>query len=143
MTIVSEGESLARVRRVFAAEPVPGVLTAYVFGSIAEARSHGDSDIDVGVLLDRRLYPDERSRFEAQLDLRRYLSPASVGREVDVVVLNDASPVLGRRIIRGEQVHCADPDADHAFRRDVQLRAADLDPFLRKMRRLLHASLAR
>ena len=51
--------------------------------------------------------------------------------------------MLGRRIIRGEQVYCADREADHSFRRDVQLRAADLDPFLRKMRRLLHAGLTR
>ena len=143
MTAVSERESLARVRRVFAAHPVPGVLSVYVFGSIAEGRAHAESDIDLGVLFDRNVYPDDRSRFEAQLDLRRYLSPASVGREVDVVVLNDASPVLGRRIIRGEQVYCADREADHSFRRDVQLRAADLDPFLRKMRRLLHAGLTR
>ena len=88
MTAVSERESLARVRRVFAAHPVPGVLSVYVFGSIAEGRAHAESDIDLGVLFDRNVYPDERSRFEAQLDLRRYLSPASVGREVDVVVLN-------------------------------------------------------
>lgn len=86
MTAVSERESLARVRRVFAAHPVPGVLSVYVFGSIAEGRAHAESDIDLGVLFDRDVYPDERSRFEAQLDLRRYLSPASVGREVDVVV---------------------------------------------------------
>ena len=90
-----------------------------------------------------RLHPDERSRFDAQIELRRHLSPASVGREVDVVVLNDVSPVLGRRIVRGDRVFCADHDIDHGFRRDVQLRAADLDPFLHKMRRRLHASLTR
>ena len=31
-------------------------------------------------------------------------------------------------------MYVADPEADHAFCRDVQLRAADLDPFLRRMR---------
>jgi predicted nucleotidyltransferase len=143
VTAASERESLSLVRRVLAARPVPGVLSAYIFGSIAEGRAHTQSDIDIGVLFDRDVYPDERSRFEAQLELRRHLSPASVGREVDLVVLNDASPVLGRRIIRSDQVYCADHEADHAFRRDVQLRAADLDLFLRKMRRLLHASLTR
>jgi predicted nucleotidyltransferase len=128
---------------VLAGHPVPGVVAVYVFGSVAEGRAHGESDIDVGVLLDRQVYPDERSRFDAQIELRKHLSPSSVGREADVVVLNDASPVLGRRIVRGERVYCADAEADHAFRRDVQLRAADLDPFLQKMRRLLHESLTR
>jgi uncharacterized protein len=136
-------DSVARLRHVLAGRPVPGIVVAYVFGSVAEGRAHAESDIDVGVLLDRQVYPDERARFEAQIELRTHLSPASVGREVDVVVVNDASPVLGRRIVRGEQVYCADAEAVHAFRRDVQLRAADLDPFLRRMRRLLHASLTR
>lgn len=131
------------LRRVLGAAPVAGVVSVYVFGSIAEKRAHRESDVDVGVLLDRSRYPDGASRFEAQLQLRQYLSPATVGREVDLVVLNDASPVLARRIIAGERVHCADPALDHAFRRDAQLRAADLDPFLQKMRRRLHESLTR
>ena len=125
------------------AAPVPGVISAYVFGSIAEDRAHRESDVDVGVLLDRSRYPDDASRFEAQVQLRRHLSPATIGREVDLVVLNDASPVLARRIVAGERVYCADPARDHVFRRDTQLRAADLDPFLRKMRRRLHRSLTR
>jgi predicted nucleotidyltransferase len=128
---------------VLAARPVPGVVAAYVFGSMGEGREHRDSDVDVGVLFDRQVCPDERARFDAQIELRRHLSPASVGREVDIVVLNDAPPILGRRVVGGERVFCADSDIDHAFRRDVQLRAADLDPFLQKMRRLLHASLTR
>lgn len=131
------------MRAVLAARPVPGIVAAYVFGSVAEGREHRESDVDIGVLFDRQVHPDERSRFEAQIELRRHLCPASVGREVDIVVLNDISPVLGRRIVRDERVFCADHEIDHAFRRDVQLRAADLDPFLQKMRRLLHASLTR
>jgi predicted nucleotidyltransferase len=134
---------VSRVQAVLAARPVPGVVAAYIFGSMTDGRDHRDSDVDVGVLFDRQVCRDERSRFDAQIELRRHLSPASVGREVDIVVLNDVSPVLGRRIVRGERVFCADSEIDHAFRRDVQLRAADLDPFLHKMRRLLHASLTR
>ena len=136
-----EPDPVSRVRAVLGARPVPGIVSAYVFGSLAEGRAHRDSDVDIGVLFDRQVYRDERSRFEAQIDLRRHLSPASVGRPVDIVVLNDAPPVFARRIVRGEQVFCADREADHGYRRDVQLRAADLDPFLRRMRRLIHARL--
>jgi predicted nucleotidyltransferase len=143
MTAMSGEESLARLRDILRARPVPGMVSAYAFGSVAEDREHAESDIDVGILFDRRIHADERSRFDAQLELRRHLSKGTVGREVDLVVLNDASPVLARRIVAGTVVYRADADADHAFRRDVQLRAADLDPFLRKMRALLHASLTR
>lgn len=131
------------LRRVLHAAPVPGVVSVYLFGSVAEGRAHRESDLDVGVLLDRFRYPDAASRFEAQVQLRRYLSPSSVGREVDLVVLNDASPLLARRIVAGERIHCADLGLDHAFRRDTQLRAADLEPFLQKMRRRLHEHLTR
>jgi hypothetical protein len=52
-------------------------------------------------------------------------------------VLNDAPPPLARHIvISGRRLLCTDPEADHAFVRDVQLRAADLEPFLRRSRRL-------
>ncbi len=61
-----------------------------------------------------------------------------------MIVLNDAPPELGRHIVtRGKRVFCDDPDADHAFVRDVQLRAADLAPFLRRMRRIKLDSLSR
>jgi hypothetical protein len=52
---------------------------------------------------------------------------------VDVVILNDAPPELGRRIVtQGQRLYCADRQRDHAFVRDVQLRAADLASFLRR-----------
>jgi hypothetical protein len=39
-------------------------------------------------------------------------------------------------VTTGLRVSCADPEADHAFVRDTQLHAADLEPFLRRARRL-------
>ena len=63
---------------------------------------------------------------------------------VDVVVLNDAPPGLGRCIVTtGRRVYCRDAEVDHAFVRDVQLRAADLEPFLRRARRIKLDALAR
>jgi len=63
---------------------------------------------------------------------------------VDVVVLNDAPPGLGRHIAtKGRRVYCGDAEMDHAFVRDVQLRAADLEPFLRRARRIKLDALAR
>jgi predicted nucleotidyltransferase len=143
MSAPPDRDAVARASAILASRPMPGVVSAYAFGSVVENRAHSESDLDVGVLLDRRIYPTERARFEAQLDLRRHLSPALVGREVDLVVLNDAPPLLARRIARGVRIHCDDPALDHAFQRDVQLRAADLEPFIRRMRRRLLARLVR
>lgn len=114
-----------------------GVVSAYLFGSHAEERAHRESDIDVGVLLGYEAYPTARARFDARLKLSARIAAALRMREVDLVVLNDAPPLLARRIVtEGRRVFCADADADHAFVRDVQLRAADLEPFLRRTRSL-------
>jgi hypothetical protein len=56
--------------------------------------------------------------------------------EVDVVVLNDAPPLFARRVLaKGVPLFCDDEDSDRDFRRDVQLLAADLEPFLERHRR--------
>lgn len=121
-----------------------GVLSAYLFGSVPEGRSHRESDLDLGVLLDRGRYPDRRSRFDARLRLSGRIAAIAAPRAADLVVLNDAPPTLARHIVtRGQSVHRADAAADHAFVRDALLRAADLDPFLRRMRGLKLAGLRR
>jgi predicted nucleotidyltransferase len=116
----------------------PEVVAASLFGSHAEGRAHRESDVDVGVLLDRGRCPDAKSRFEPRVALTTELIAALHVNDVDLVILNDASPLLGRRIaMEGRLVHCADPAAEHAFRRDVQIRAADLAPFVERARRRL------
>jgi predicted nucleotidyltransferase len=115
---------------------VPGIVSLYLFGSVLQGREHGESDIDIGILLDRKTYPSARDRFAVRLLLGTRLSDAA-GRPADIVILNDAPPQLGRAIVTaGRRVRCADAEADLAFVRDVQLLAADLEPFLRRTRRL-------
>ncbi len=117
--------------------PPPGVLSAYLFGSFAEGRSHRESDVDLGVLLDRGTLPTARDRFERGLHLSASLGEGLGGRHLDLVVLNDVPPTFARRIVTtGRRLACANPEVDHAFVRDAQLRAADLEPFLRRMRQI-------
>lgn len=119
-----------------------GLLSAYLFGSVARGEAHRESDVDVGVLFDRGRHPAKRDRFEAGLLLAGRLEGA-LGRRVDLVVLNDAPPLLAREVVtRGERIVCTDPEADHAFVRDAQLRAADLAPFLARARRVKLSVLA-
>ncbi len=128
-------EALEERLRLTLARGSDGVLSAYLFGSHASAAAHRESDVDVGVLLDRRRHPTASARFERKLLLFGELSRALPGMELDIVVLNDAPPGLARRIVLdGRRLSCSDPESDHAFRRDAQLRAADLEPFLRRAR---------
>ena len=121
-----------------------GLVSAYLFGSHAEGRAHRESDLDVAVLLDRRALPGSRERFEAGLRLSSRLQDALATRDIDLVVLNDAPPGLGRHVVsRGRRLLAFDREADHAFVRNVQLRAADLEPFLRRARGLKIQALAR
>ena len=135
MTTLTPGEVGAALEAVLAEERRIAAASAYVFGSVAEGRAHRQSDVDVALLLVRAAHPSASDRFDARLRLSARLADR-LGHPVDVVILNDAAPGLGRHIVtRGSRVLCRDGDADHAFVRDVQLRAADLDPFLRRLRR--------
>ena len=126
-----------------AEEPRIAVASAYVFGSVAEGRAHRESDVDVAVLLVRGAHPSASDRFDARLRLTSRLGDR-LSRSVDVVILNDVPPGLGRRIAtQGLRVLCRDAEADHAFVRDVQLRAADIEPFLRRLRKAKLEALAR
>lgn len=134
----------AAVARVAAEPDLPPVISAYVFGSVAAGRAHRESDVDIGVLFDYARSGSRRQRFEARLRLGARLAAALRFERIDLVVLNDAPPTLARRVVsRGQRIFCADAETDHAFVRDVQLRAADLEPFLRRTRRVKLAAIAR
>lgn len=125
----------SELRRFFVETRPRGVASAYLFGSHSEARAHRESDVDVAVLLDRRVFGTNRERFEERLRLISTVGSALGRNDADLVILNDAPPEFGARIVTtGLRVFCSDGEADHAFVRDVQLRAADLAPFLRRMR---------
>jgi predicted nucleotidyltransferase len=140
-----DGLNLAsELARIFLRAAEPGLVSAYLFGSMADDRAHRESDIDVGVLLRRDIYPTARERFEERLRLSARLGNELKNDAVDLVILNDAPPHLGRKIVTtGKRLFCSDEEADHAFVRDVQLRAADLEPFLRRARRVKLAAIAR
>lgn len=70
------------------------IRIAYLFGSQADGRSRPDSDVDVAVLL------QDDSDAVVDLELADYLSGA-LRKPVDVVVLNQASPILQHEVIRG------------------------------------------
>lgn len=140
----SAEEISARLAEHFRARALPEVISVYLFGAYAQKRAHRESDVDVGVLLDRARLPDAGSRFDWRVRATSDLIGALSMNEVDLVVLNDVPPELGRAVVtRGVRVFCGDAERDHAFVRDVQLRAADLAPWLERMRRIKLEALLR
>lgn len=132
-----------RIREALARSP-GGLVAAFLFGSHAAGRAHRESDVDIGVLLDREALPTPRGRFERGLELATRVQSALGGERVDLVVLNDAPPLLGRHVVTtGRSLLDREPALTHAFVRNVQLRAADLEPFLRRARAVKLEALAR
>lgn len=70
-----------------------GTLLAFLFGSFANKRMRRSSDVDIGILF--RTVPDAY----AINDLREKLS-SLLQREVDLVTLNQASPVLKMQVLK-------------------------------------------
>jgi predicted nucleotidyltransferase len=119
------------------------VVSVYLFGSHAEGRAHRESDVDLGILFDRSAVPSKRERFDLSLRISADLRAETGLENIDLVVLNDAPPLLGRRIVtEGRRLVRLDPEIDHAYVRDIQLRAADIQPFLERMRKIKLEALA-
>jgi len=132
------------VQRYFAERPELGVVAVYLFGSHAENRVHRESDVDLAVLLDWDRHPTREARFAMRVRLGSALIHVLRHNEVDLVILNDVPPLFGRRIVtEGIRLFLGDPAADDAYVLNVQLQAADLEPWLRRMEKIKLEALAR
>jgi predicted nucleotidyltransferase len=119
------------------------VVSAYLFGSRAHGAEHLESDVDVAVLFDRDKLLGRRERARAAVRLSSDLIAVTHCNNVDVVVLNDATPELIERATEdGVRVYCAGEEADRRFRLLSKLRYIDLIPFLRRNRRIKLKALA-
>lgn len=73
------------------------ILAAYLYGSVARGQANCLSDVDVAVLL--AAGPDHQAVVERQMMLMTHLDHFS-DRQVQVTVLNHASPQLAYEVIR-------------------------------------------
>jgi predicted nucleotidyltransferase len=103
------------------------IQAAYVFGSAAKGRMRRDSDIDIAVLLDTKIKP---SRFlEYRLALMSDLGRALHRSNVDVVILNEATPLLAHRVLsQGKLVVEGSSSARIRFQVQTASRYLDLIP---------------
>lgn len=131
-------EAIERVCETLAADP--RVAAALLFGSAARDRARADSDLDVALLAAGSAHVPALRQDLLQLGAR---SSLAAGREVQLVLLDDAPPMLGRQVFAHSRV---------LFDRDPQRLAGMLERILiayfdgahhrRIMEQALHARLA-
>lgn len=71
-----------------------GAVLVYAHGSVAEGTARSDSDLDIAVLLERA--PEDPA--QATADIVQALAGLEASREMDVAILNAASPLLRQRV---------------------------------------------
>lgn len=74
------------------------VSALYLFGSCAEGRALPQSDIDMAVLIDEKKL--KRKNYEQLKNVYYKASPSFSLRQVDIAILNTASPYLKHRVIK-------------------------------------------
>src|ERR671914_442916 len=131
-----DAEALDRLR---AALDVDGVVSAFVFGSMATGRTTPLSDVDV--------WPDpelpSRERLGAQLHLMAEAAAALHTDEVDVVILNDAPPLLQHRAMRARlSLVERRPKARVRLEAEALLRYLDTKPLREELARGLQKRVA-
>ena len=80
-----------KIRKFF--EDKPNVVSVDLFGSYAQQRETASSDVDIAILCDYNNIP---TAFEL-IDWREDLE-AIIHKKVDLVCLNDVSPILGMQV---------------------------------------------
>ncbi len=122
--------------------PRPEILEAYLFGSVARGRAQAHSDLDVAVFVDSTTAPTGGFGYRAELttDLMAGLGT----NEVDVVVLNQAPPLLYHRVLR-DGIRVLSRNLKETTVREAMAvsRYCDFVPQLAKIDGILYGSLKR
>lgn len=117
-------------------ETQPSVLAAIVFGSVASGRLHAESDLDLALLFDDANVPDGFAVLDLRATLEQYAR-----RDVDVVVLNGASPILAFQAVKhGQRISVRD---EQAYQRFVVRLISEYADFKRVRRPIEEAVLKR
>ena len=88
------------------------VLLAYLFGSVAEDKQNKLSDLDIAVLVERdKLGKLDEQPFGYQVSAMTDLISLLKTNDVDLVILNYATPLLSHEVIKyGKVIFCRDEE---------------------------------
>ena len=76
----------------------PGVQAAYIFGSLVSGRARPDSDIDLAVLVSDGVM--RGNPFQYRLALMTDLMGLLKRNDIDLILLNQAPPLLAHRVLK-------------------------------------------
>jgi predicted nucleotidyltransferase len=115
------------------------VALAYLFGSQARGDAGPLSDIDIAIYFDKTVAREEQ--FDLRLQVLGGLTDLFRTDDVDVVVLNEAPPLLAHRVLKyGQLLFCVDDRTRVAFETSAVLKYLDWKPYLEKYTRQLLGS---
>jgi uncharacterized protein len=132
MTLIDERSRIpdldaAAIERLATVLARPGVLAGFLIGSHARGAAGPLSDVDVAVIHADGLDPDERLRL--RLGLLAGAADALKSEEVDVVLLNEASPLMRHDALReGVVLFDRDPEARLRFQLEAFHDYVDTEP---------------
>jgi len=105
----------------------PEVQAAYVYGSVVTGRARPDSDVDIAVLVIDRVM--RRDPFRYRLDLMSELRSILKRDDVDLILLNQAPPLLAHRVLsKGKLIFERSVSARVAFQVQTVNRYLDTQP---------------
>ncbi len=106
------------------------VDSVWLFGSAARGETGPLSDFDVAFLFSENRSPQER--WELALTISGQLSQLG-GPEIDVVILNEAPPLLKDRVLRyGRLLFCSNDERRIEFEARSLMEYLDFEPYLRR-----------
>lgn len=114
------------------------ILEAYLFGSHARGEGRAHSDIDIAVFVDDEKI--EPNLFGYRSELTSALMSGLSTNAIDVVILNDAPPLLYHRVLRdGSRLLARDLRATTVREGQALSRHCDFAPQLAKIDAILAA----
>lgn len=110
----------------------PEIRFAYLFGSFAKGTQNKLSDLDVAVFLDCTALKPEAYPYGYKASLITELMQLLKRNEIDVVVLNESTPLLKYEVVRhGVSIYEVDRAQRISFQANTFSRYFDLLPFLK------------
>jgi len=105
------------------------ILFAFLFGSIANDKTTGISDIDIAVMLNESKIDKTKNPYGYKAELLAKLISVLSFDDIDLIILNEASLLLKHRIVQsGREIYTKDEKLSAEFRVKVMEQFLDLKP---------------
>ena len=102
---------------------------AFLFGSTANDKTTGISDIDIAVMLDESKISKTKNPYGYKAELLAKLISELSFNDIDLIILNEAPLLLKHRIVQsGREIHTKDEKLSTEFRLKVMEQFLDLKP---------------